>query len=51
MWRRQTSQDPLPSEVYTKPKKIPHKHKKVKLAVLKYYKVDANMKVSFDASR
>merc|ERR1711937_258944 len=33
-------------KVYTKPKKIPHKHKKVKLAVLKYYKVDANMKVT-----
>ncbi len=31
--------------VYTKPKKIKHKHKKVKLAVLKYYKVDANEKV------
>ena len=27
-------------KVYTKPKKIAHKHKKVKLAVLKYYKVD-----------
>merc|ERR1712216_183544 len=26
-------------KVYTKPKKIPHKHRKVKLAVLKYYKV------------
>merc|ERR1712169_10653 len=25
---------------YTKPKKIKHKHKKVKLAVLKYYRVD-----------
>jgi small subunit ribosomal protein S27Ae len=32
-------------KVYTKPKKIPHKHKKVKLAVLKYYKVDGNGKV------
>ncbi|CAD7944074.1 unnamed protein product [Amoebophrya sp. A120] len=31
---------------YTKPKKIKHKHKKVKLAVLKYYKVDANNKVT-----
>jgi small subunit ribosomal protein S27Ae len=31
--------------VYTKPKKIKHKHKKVKLAVLKYYKVDSNDKV------
>lgn len=27
-------------KVYTTPKRIPHKHKKVKLAVLKYYKVD-----------
>merc|ERR1712216_512016 len=27
-------------KVYTKPKKIKSKHKKVKLAVLKYYKVD-----------
>jgi small subunit ribosomal protein S27Ae len=26
-------------KTYTKPKKIKHKHKKVKLAVLKYYKV------------
>merc|ERR1712125_254853 len=25
---------------YTKPKKVPHKHKKEKLAVLKHYKVD-----------
>jgi small subunit ribosomal protein S27Ae len=32
-------------KVYTKPKKIPHKHKKVKLAVLKYYKVDGSGKV------
>merc|ERR1719507_794565 len=30
---------------YTKPKKIKHKHKKVKLAVLKYYKVDDSGKV------
>ena len=30
---------------YTKPKRIPHKHKKVKLAVLKFYKVDGNDKV------
>merc|ERR1712224_363308 len=29
-------------EVYTKPKKIPHRHKKVKLAVLKFYKVGNN---------
>ena len=27
-------------KTYTKPKKIAHKHRKVKLAVLKYYKVD-----------
>ena len=27
-------------KTYTTPKKIPHKRKKVKLAVLKYYKVD-----------
>lgn len=27
-------------KVYTTPKKIPHKHQKVKLAVLKFYKVD-----------
>merc|ERR1719428_1593441 len=33
-------------KVYTKPKKIPHKHKKVKLAVLKFYKVDGNNKVT-----
>lgn len=33
-------------KVYTKPKKIKHKHRKVKLAVLKYYKVDENGKVS-----
>merc|ERR1712006_32251 len=33
-------------KVYTKPKKIKHKHKKVKLAVLKYYKVDGNNKVT-----
>ena len=31
---------------YTKPKKIKHKHKKVKLAVLKYYKVDGNGKIA-----
>ena len=34
------------SQVYTKPKKIKHKHKKVKLAVLKYYKVDGNGKIT-----
>jgi len=34
-------------KTYTKPKKIKHKHKKVKLAVLKYYRVDqASGKVS-----
>lgn len=27
-------------KTYTKPKKIKRKHKKVKLAVLKYYRVD-----------
>ena len=32
-------------KTYTKPKKIKHKRKKVKLAVLKFYKVDANEKV------
>ncbi|XP_043205906.1 ribosome biogenesis protein NSA2 homolog [Amphibalanus amphitrite] len=31
---------------YTTPKKIKHKHKKVKLAVLKYYKVDENGKIA-----
>merc|ERR1712200_71756 len=31
---------------YTTPKKIKHKHRKVKLAVLKYYKVDDNGKIS-----
>merc|ERR1719442_368463 len=33
-------------KTYTKPKKIKHKRKKVKLAVLKFYKVDGNNKVS-----
>ena len=33
-------------KVYTKPKKIKGKHKKVKLATLKYYKVDGNGKVT-----
>jgi len=33
-------------KTYTKPKKIKHKHKKVKLAVLKFYKVDSNGKVT-----
>ena len=33
-------------KVYTKPKKPHHKNKKVKLAVLKYYKVDDNGKVT-----
>merc|ERR1712107_605303 len=31
---------------YTTPKKIKHKHRKVKLAVLKYYKVDDNGKIN-----
>ncbi|CAG8612181.1 9993_t:CDS:2 [Paraglomus brasilianum] len=31
---------------YTTPKKIKHKRKKVKLAVLKYYKVDENGKIT-----
>ena len=29
-------------KTYTKPKKIKHKYKNVKLAVLKYYKVDGD---------
>merc|ERR1712157_458888 len=33
-------------KTYTKPKKIKHKRKKVKLAVLKFYKVDGNNKVT-----
>ena len=33
-------------KVYTKPKKDHHKHKKVKMAVLKYYKVDENNKIT-----
>merc|ERR1719161_3359995 len=33
-------------KVYTKPKKIKHKKKKVKLAVLKFYKVDGDGKVT-----
>ncbi|GAB5029456.1 ubiquitin-40s ribosomal protein s27a [Nannochloropsis oceanica] len=32
-------------KVYTKPKKIPHKHKSVKLATLKFYKVEDGGKV------
>merc|ERR1719359_88654 len=32
-------------KTYTKPKKIKHKRKKVKLAVLKFYKVDGDQKV------
>ena len=32
-------------KTYTKPKKIKRKHKKVKLAVLKYYKVESSGKV------
>jgi ubiquitin len=31
---------------YTTPKKIPHKHRKVEMAMLKYYKVDDNGKVT-----
>ena len=33
-------------KTYTKPKKIAHKHKNVKLATLKYYKVDGNGKIT-----
>ena len=33
-------------KVYTKPKKAVHKHKKVKLAVLKFYQVDKDGKVN-----
>lgn len=33
-------------KVYTTPKKIKHKHKKVKLAILSYFKVDPEGKVS-----
>jgi small subunit ribosomal protein S27Ae len=33
-------------KTYTKPKKKHHKHKKVKLAVLKFYKVDGEGKVT-----
>merc|ERR1712203_1159015 len=33
-------------KTYTKPEKIKHKRKKVKLAVLKFYKVDSNDKVT-----
>eukprot|EP00161_Ancyromonas_sigmoides_P007344 TRINITY_DN186_c0_g1_i12.p2 TRINITY_DN186_c0_g1~~TRINITY_DN186_c0_g1_i12.p2 ORF type:complete len:169 (-),score=94.25 TRINITY_DN186_c0_g1_i12:42-548(-) len=33
-------------KVYTKPKRIPHKHRKDKLAVLKFYKVDDANKVT-----
>merc|ERR1711939_947524 len=33
-------------KTYTKPKKIKHKKKKVKLAILKYYKVDDNGKIT-----
>ena len=31
---------------FQKPKRIPHKHKKIKMAVLKYFNVDSNGKVS-----
>jgi small subunit ribosomal protein S27Ae len=33
-------------KTYTTPKKIKHKKKKVKLAVLKFYKVDENGKIT-----
>jgi ubiquitin-small subunit ribosomal protein S27Ae len=33
------------NRVYTTPKKIKHKRKKTKLAVLKYYKVDSDGKI------
>ena len=33
-------------KAYTTPKKIKHKRKKVKLAILKYYKVDENGKIT-----
>lgn len=33
-------------KVYTTPKKIKHKHVKVKLAILKYYKVDDDGKIN-----
>ena len=33
-------------KIFTKPKKAHHKHKKVKLSVLKYYKVDGEGKVT-----
>ena len=33
------------NRVYTTPKKIKHKRKKTKLAVLKYYKVDGDGKI------
>jgi len=33
-------------KTYTKPKKIKHKRKKVKLSVLKFYKIDSNDKVT-----
>ncbi|ODQ56471.1 hypothetical protein SAICODRAFT_68796 [Saitoella complicata NRRL Y-17804] len=32
-------------KTYTTPKKIKHKHRKVKLAILKYYKVDGDFKI------
>merc|ERR1712232_426322 len=32
-------------KTYTKPKRIPHKHKKVKLALLQFYKCDESGKV------
>ena len=32
-------------KVFTKPKRVAHKHKNVKLAVLKFYKVDGDNKI------
>ena len=32
-------------KTFTKPKKVSHVHKKIKLAILKYYKVDDNGKI------
>jgi len=33
-------------KVFTKPKRIPHKKKKIKMAVLKYYQVDESNKIT-----
>ena len=32
-------------KTYTKPKKIKHKRKKVKMSILKYYKVESDGKI------